>query len=87
MDAEARGKLGVGSRFCYLADSWPFSCVYERRKKRKEGGRVGRKDGHVPRLFCWGFLQIEPQLLSLPTPHLALGRGQRGQSLRLAGWG
>lgn len=48
---------------------------------------MGRKDGHVPRLFCWGFLQIEPQLLSLPTPHLALGRGQRGQSLRLAGWG
>ena len=57
------------------------------RKGRKEGGRVGRKDGHVPRLFCWGFLQIEPQLLSLPTPRLALGRGQRGQSLRLAGWG
>lgn len=48
---------------------------------------MGRKDGHMPRLFCWGFLKIEPWLLSLPPPRLGPGTWAAGTEPEAGGVG
>ena len=71
----SKGKAGLGEQILLPGRLLAFfMCLWE--KKEKEGRRrVGRKDGHVPCLFCWGFLKTEPRLLSAPHPHLPLGPG------------